>query len=154
MAIRQIRKNGDDILKKKSRIVERIDDRVLTLLDDMYETMTAANGVGIAAVQVGVLKRLAVIDTGEGPIYLINPKIVIAEGEREVSEGCLSVPGVYGIVMRPENVTVAALDREGKLQMYTAEEELLVKAFCHELDHLEGTLFLDKVIRFVEEDEE
>lgn len=154
MAIRFIREEGDDILRKKSREVTVFDERLHTLLDDMFDTMYSAEGVGLAAVQVGVLKRAIVIDTrGENEkLELINPVIVKTEGERKTAEACLSVPGVRGYVLRPEKVTVRALDRYGEEHEYTGEG-LLAQAFCHEIEHLDGGLFIDKVVEFIEDDE-
>lgn len=149
MALRNIRKLGDDILRKKCRPVETIDERILTLLDDMAETMYDANGVGLAAPQIGILKRIVVIDIGEGLIELINPEIVAVEGNVKDIEGCLSVPGKCGYVVRPETVTVSALDRNGEKVVITGKG-LLAKAFCHELDHLDGIVFVDKVTEYVE----
>ena len=145
MALRQIRKKGDEILYKKSKEVTSFDDRLAELLDDMYETMQASEGVGLAAPQVGVLKRCLVIDIGEGRIELVNPVIVKAEGEQVGQEGCLSIPDVWGDVKRPEKVTVSAFDRNGKkIEQYG--EALLAVALCHEIDHLNGELFDDKII--------
>ena len=149
MALRNIRKLGDDILRKKCRPVETIDERVLTLLDDMAETMYEANGVGLAAPQIGILKRIVVIDIGEGLIELINPEILSVEGNIKDLEGCLSVPGKCGYVVRPETVTVSALDRNGEKIVITGSG-LLAKAFCHEIDHLDGIVFVDKVTEYVE----
>ena len=149
MALRNIRKLGDDILRKKCRPVETIDERILTLLDDMAETMYNANGVGLAAPQIGILKRIVVIDIGEGLIELINPEIVSVEGNVKDIEGCLSVPGKCGYVVRPETVTVSALNRNGEKIIITGSG-LLAKAFCHELDHLDGIVFVDKVTEYVE----
>lgn len=151
MAIRNIRKLGDDILAKKCREVSEIDDKIKILLDDMKDTMYAANGVGLAAPQVGILKRIAVIDVGEGPIELINPVIIKTSGSQCNVEGCLSVPGKYGEVDRPEYVKVRALDRDG-MPFEVEGEELLAVALCHELDHLDGNVFVDKVIKYVEVD--
>jgi peptide deformylase len=149
MAIRMIRKEGDEILRKKSRDVGVIDERITQLLDDMLETMDSANGVGLAAVQVGVLKRVVVIDVGEGPIELINPVFMLQEGEQNEAEGCLSVPEKFGEVKRPNKVIVEAMDRHG--ERFTVEGEgLLAIALCHELDHLDGILFIDKVTKFIE----
>lgn len=150
MAIRLIRKEPDEVLRKTSREVTVFDDRLAQLLDDMYDTMYDAGGVGLAAVQVGILKRAVVVDTREeGERYeLVNPKLVYKKGEREVSEGCLSVPGVSGYVKRPEKVIVRAQDRHGE----TFEVEatgLLAQAFCHEIEHLDGGLFIDKVTEFI-----
>ena len=147
MAIRNIRLEKDEILKKKSREIEVIDDKIQTLIDDMIETMYKYNGVGLAAVQVGVLKRVVVIDVedGEGVRVLINPKITKTKGEQEVDEGCLSFPNQYAKVIRPKEVTVEALDRSGKKIVIRAKD-LLAQAICHELDHLEGITFVDQMI--------
>lgn len=153
MAIREIVKRGDPILSKRCREVERIDQRILQLLDDMKETMHAANGVGLAAPQVGILKRIAVIDIGNGPIELINPKIVAQSGKQVGAEGCLSVPGVCGEVERPMHVTVQALNRYGETVTLMGDE-LLARAFCHEIEHLDGKLFLSRVIRFLDSEED
>ncbi len=147
MAIRSIREEGDEILKKKSREIEEIDDRILELLDDMVETMHKYNGVGLAAVQVGVLKRAIVIDLydDKGPIKLINPVIIKEEGEQEVEEGCLSFPNKYAKLIRPAKVTVEALNEKGKKVKINAKE-LLAQALSHEIDHLNGIVFVDKMI--------
>ena len=147
MAIRNIRLEKDEILKKKSREIEVIDDKIQTLIDDMIETMYKYNGVGLAAVQVGILKRVVVIDIedGEGARVLINPKITKTKGEQEVDEGCLSFPNQYAKVIRPKEVTVEALDRSGKKIVIKAKD-LLAQAICHELDHLEGVTFIDQMI--------
>ncbi|EJP6470799.1 peptide deformylase [Clostridium botulinum] len=145
MAIRNIRKYGDDLLRKKSRKIEKIDDRILTLLEDMEETMYSADGVGLAAPQVGILKRVVVIDVGEGLIKLINPEIIETEGNETDVEGCLSVPGEQGEVERPYKVKVKALNEKGE-EIVLEGEGLLARAFCHEIDHLDGILFVDKVI--------
>jgi len=145
MALRNIRKLGDEILRKKSRKVEKIDDRIQVLLDDMLETMYKNNGVGLAGPQVGILKRIVVIDIGEGPIYLINPEIIEKSGSYIDEEGCLSVPGEQGPVERPYKVKVKALDREGN-EILVIGEELMARALCHEIDHLDGILFVDKVM--------
>ena len=147
MAIRNIRLEKDEILKKKSREVEIIDDKIQTLIDDMIETMYKYNGVGLAAVQVGILKRVVVIDIddGEGVRVLINPKITKIKGEQEVDEGCLSFPNQYAKVIRPKEVTVEALDRSGKKIIIKAKD-LLAQAIAHELDHLEGITFVDQMI--------
>lgn len=152
MAIRNIRKIGDEILRKKSRPVEEIDSKIITLLDDMADTMYHTQGVGLAAPQVGILKRIAVIDVGDGIIELINPEIIETSGEQTDKEGCLSVPGKYGIVSRPYKVTVRATDRDGNLFEITGEG-LLARAFCHEIEHLDGYLFVDKVTEYVEVDD-
>ena len=150
MAIREIREKGDEILYKKCKAVVKFDEKLHILLDDMYETMQSRDGVGLAAPQVGILKRAVVIDVGDGKIELINPEIVEESGEQTGSEGCLSVPGVFGEVTRPNVVTVKAQDRNGKWFKITGKE-LLARAFCHEIEHLDGKLFLDRVIRFIDE---
>ena len=151
MAIRKVLTIPDDndFLRKKSRDVTMIDDRILTLLDDMKETLYAENGVGLAAPQVGILRRVVVIDVGEGLIELINSVIVYKKGEQINAEGCLSIPGRSGTVSRPEKVRVRAIDRNNK--EFTIEGEgLLAIALCHEIDHLNGTLYVDKMIAEVE----
>ena len=150
MAIRQIRKKNDEILYKKCKTVEKFDNKLAILLDDMYDTMRERDGVGLAAPQVGILKRVVVIDIGEGKIELVNPTIIKEEGLQSGNEGCLSVPGVFGIVERPNKVTVKAQDRNGN-EITVTGEELLARALCHECEHLEGKLFLDRVIEFVED---
>ena len=147
MAIRNLRLEGDEILYKKSKEVDVIDDRTQELIDDMIETMHKYNGVGLAAVQVGVLKRIVVIDLydDKGPIVLINPKILKTKGEQEVEEGCLSFPNKFAKIIRPAEVVVEYTDREGKKVKLKAKE-LLAQAICHEYDHLEGELFVDKII--------
>ena len=150
MAIRQIREKDDDILYKKCKEVTKFDKKLGILLDDMYDTMKDRDGVGLAAPQVGILKRAVVIDIGEGRIELVNPVIISEEGSQTGNEGCLSVPGVFGEVERPNRVTVKAQDRFGEEFTITGEE-LLARAFCHECEHLEGKLFLDRVIKFVED---
>ncbi|WP_195538660.1 peptide deformylase [Eubacterium maltosivorans] len=150
MAIRQIRKLPDDILHKKCRPVETINERTLELIKDMTETMyQLPNCGGLAANQVGVLKRVVVIDVGEGLYQLVNPKIIEAEGERVVVEGCMSSPDVWGKVKRPERVVVEYTTPEGEVLQKEAEG-LLAKCFCHELDHLDGIFFTDKVIEYVD----
>ena len=140
MALRNIVKEGDDILNKKCRPVQKFDKKLAILLEDMAETMRNANGVGLAAPQVGILRRVVVIDIGEGLIERVNPKIIAFSGEQEGSEGCLSFPGQWGIVKRPNYVKVKAQDRNG--EEFTIEgKELLARAFCHELDHLDGVVF-------------
>ncbi|NLD47351.1 MAG: peptide deformylase [Clostridiaceae bacterium] len=146
MALRKVMNYIDDeILRKKSKLVEKVDDKLLTLLDDMVETMHSSNGVGLAAPQVGILKRVIVVDVGEGIIKLINPEIVALEGEQLDSEGCLSIPGIAGEVKRPEKVRVKALDETGN-NIVLEGEGLLARAFCHEIDHLDGILFIDKIV--------
>jgi len=148
MAIRRIRKDGDEILRKKSKEVKKIDDKILTLLDDMAETMYHNDGVGLAAPQIGILKRVVVIDVNDekGLIELINPEIIHAEGEQCETEGCLSIPGLYGEVKRPEKVIVKALNRKGE-EITIEGTKLLAIALCHEIDHLDGILFTDKAIK-------
>ena len=140
----------NELLRKKSREVEVIDERILTLLDDMAETMYDANGVGLAAPQVGVLKRIVVIDIGDGLIELINPVITYKKGEQIGPEGCLSVPGKTGTVSRPEKVKVRAKNRNGE-EINIEGEGLLAVALCHEIDHLSGTLYIDNVIAYIED---
>ena len=153
MAILNILKDTDPTLRKTSREVTEITPRILTLLDDMKDTMRAANGCGLAAVQVGILRRIVVIETEEsGYIELINPKIVAYSGRQQEAEGCLSVPGRWGITDRPMHVTVKALNRKGEEVTYTGKD-LLARAFCHELDHLDGKLFTDHAIRMLSRDE-
>ena len=143
MAKLKIVKIGDDVLRKKCRPVEEITPKILTLLDDMAETMRAAEGVGLAAPQVGILRRVVVIEVEEGKlIELINPRIIAYSGEQEGQEGCLSVPGKWGVVRRPMHVTVRATDRHGK-EFDITGSELLARAFCHEIDHLDGKLYVD-----------
>ena len=146
MAIRNIVKNGDPVLRKVCRSVLSFDDKLATLLDDMIETMDYAEGVGLAAPQVGILRRVCVIDVGDGPIELVNPAIISEEGEQVGNEGCLSIPGQSGIVKRPMKVTVKAQDRNGNTFEITGEE-LLARALCHEIDHLNGIMYIDKVLR-------
>lgn len=147
MAIRNIRKNGDEVLRKKSRAVEKVDKKIKELVKDMLETMYKNNGVGLAAPQVGILKRVVVIDLydNNGPIVLINPEIIKEKGEQEVEEGCLSFPNQFAKIIRPAEVTVKALDEDGK-EIKIKAKELLAQAISHEVDHLEGILFVDKII--------
>ncbi len=145
MALRNIRINGDEILRKKSRKVEEINDRIHCILDDMLETMYHAEGVGLAAPQVGILKRLVVIDIGEGPIKLVNPEIKEFSGSCIDYEGCLSVPNEQGKVDRPERVTITAKNEKGE-DIEITGEGFLARAICHELDHLDGVLYIDKII--------
>lgn len=144
MALRNIRKFGDDVLRKKCREVEEIDNRLLTLIEDMKETMYDADGVGLAAPQVGILKRLFVIDIGEGPLVFINPEIIETSGSQVDEEGCLSLPGETEEVMRPNYVKARALNEKGE-EFEIEAEELLARAILHEYDHLNGTLFIDRV---------
>lgn len=147
MAKLKIRKAGDEILRKICRPVEEITPRILTLLDDMTETMRAADGCGLAAPQVGVLRRMAVVEVEEGNVIeLINPRIIATAGEQQESEGCLSIPGRYGITRRPKHVTVRALNRKGET-FEVSGSDLLARALCHEIDHLDGRLFTDVAIR-------
>ena len=152
MALRNIVKVGDDVLRKKCRPVTMIDPKIHQLLDDMAQTMHEANGVGLAAPQVGLLKRIVVIDIGEGVIELINPEIIAQSGEQTGLEGCLSLPGKWGIVTRPNRVRVRAQDRDGK--WFEAEAEgLTARAFCHEIEHLDGHLFIEHIDHFLTDEE-
>ena len=143
MAIRNILKDNEPLLRKKCREVENIDDRIITLLDDMKETLAVSNGVGLAAPQVGILRRVIIVDTGDEILELINPVIVKQSGHQDSLEGCLSVPGIRGHVDRPKKVTVQGFDREGNLMEYKAQD-FVATIFCHETDHLDGILFTDK----------
>ena len=143
MAIRQIREIGDEILTKQCKEVKKMSLRTRILIGDMLETMYDRYGVGLAAPQVGILKQIVVIDVGEGPIVLINPEIVETSGEQTGEEGCLSVPGKWGIVTRPNHVKVRALNQDME-QVELEGEGLLARAFCHEIDHLSGQLYVDK----------
>lgn len=149
MAIRKIVILGEDeVLRKKCRKVEKFDDKLAALLDDMAETMYDANGAGLAAPQVGILRRVVTIDVGEGLIELVNPEIIDAVGKKVDVEGCLSVPGRAGMVERPEKVTVRAQNRKGETFEITGVE-MLAKCLCHELDHLDGVVYVDKMIEDV-----
>ncbi len=149
MAKLKILKVGDEALRKVCRPVDEITPRIQRLIDDMIETMHTADGVGLAAPQVGVLRRIAVIETpDEGLFVLINPKIIAYSGEQESEEGCLSVPGRWGVTKRPMHVTVRALNRRGETVDITGSG-LLAKAFCHEIDHLDGKLYID-IARMIE----
>lgn len=151
MAIRNIVKYGEEVLKKKARPVDKIDDRIITLIDDMLETMRNADGVGLAAPQVGILKRIVVIEVEDKVYELINPVIVERSEKTAVNnEACLSCPGVTAAVERPLKVTVEALDRNGKKQRYTGEG-LLCMAFCHEIDHLDGLTIVDTAKEFIDD---
>ncbi len=144
MALRTIRLQGDPVLEKRCREVTEITPKIRELIEDMKDTMYDANGVGLAGPQVGVLKRIVVIDVGEGPIVMVNPKIVETAGEQTGDEGCLSLPGKAGTVTRPNYVKARAYDEN--MQQYEIEgEELLARAICHELDHLEGHLYTELV---------
>lgn len=159
MAIRKIREMGEAVLNKTSKEVTSMTGRTQVLIDDMIDTMYESMGVGLAAPQVGILKKIVVIDVGEGPIVLINPEIIETSGEQQGEEGCLSVPGKSGLVTRPNYVKVRALDREMNEQILEGEE-LLARAFCHEIDHLDGKLYVDLVegelhdVNYAEEIEE
>ena len=144
MAIRKTREMGDDVLTKVCKEVEKVTPRTKVLIDDMFDTMYDAMGVGLAAPQVGVLKRIVTIDVGEGPILLINPEIIETSGEQTGEEGCLSVPGKSGVVTRPNYVKVRAFDEDMK-EIVLEGEGLLARAFCHEIDHLDGHLYVEKV---------
>lgn len=158
MALRQIRIAGDPVLGKKCREVAEITPKIRQLIDDMLETMYEANGVGLAGPQVGVLKRIVTIDTGEGPLVMINPRIIESSGSQTGEEGCLSLPGKVGTVTRPEYVKAVAFDE--KMHEYEIEaHELLARAICHELDHLDGHMYMELVedglhdVQYAEEDE-
>lgn len=154
MGMRNIMKLGDDSLRKVCKPMQKFDLRLWLLLRDMADTMYKANGVGLAAPQVGILRRVVVVDIGDGLIELINPEIIATEGEQEGPEGCLSLPGRQGFVRRPNKVTVRAQDRNGKPFEITGEG-FLARAFCHELDHLDGVLYIDKMdYEIFDEDEE
>jgi peptide deformylase len=144
MAKRIIRELGEDVLRKNAKEVKKIDEKILQLLDDMAETMYDANGVGLAAPQIGILKKIVVIDIGNGLYELINPVILEATGEQTGNEGCLSVPGKMGTVTRPNFVKVEYTNREGE-RIIVEGEELMARALCHEIDHLSGILYVDKV---------
>ena len=149
MALLTIVKEGDEILRKKCREVEKITPRIKTLIEDMIQTLHEAQGAGLAAPQVGVLKRIAIVETEEDEtIVLINPKIVAYFGEQEELEGCLSIPGKWGVTKRPMGVTVNAIDIDGNPVTYTGTG-LKARAFCHEIDHLDGILFKDKAVRML-----
>ena len=152
MALRKIICIEDELLRKKSRPVEKFDEKLHRLLDDMAETMYNANGVGLAAPQVAVLRRVVVMDCGDGLIEMVNPEILETEGEQDGPEGCLSVPGKYGLTRRPAKVTVRAENRKGEKFEYTATG-LLGRCLCHEYDHLDGILYTDKVVRMLDPDE-
>ena len=146
MAIREIRMQDDEILRKKSKEVTAFDERLEELLDDMVDTMHENNGVGLSAVQVGILKRVIVVDIYDGnePLKIVNPRIVKTKGEKECDEGCLSFPNEFAKVLRPEEVTVEGVDSKGK-KMKIKAKGLLAQALCHEIDHLEGVLFIDRM---------
>ncbi|HCL4549801.1 peptide deformylase [Clostridium botulinum] len=149
MALRQIRLFDDEILRKESKVVEIVDDKIRQILNDMADTMyNTENGGGLAAPQVGILKRLVVIDMGQGLIKLVNPKIIKQEGTQEVIEGCLSIPNKFVRLIRPAKVTVQALNENGEEIILTGTGDL-AKCFCHEIDHLEGILFTDLVTEYI-----
>ncbi len=152
MAIRNILTSEDETLKKVSKVVTLFDERLHILIDDMKDTLLSANGVGLAAPQIGMLKRIFIVYIEDKWIEVINPIIMSFSGEQISSEGCLSCPGIFGITKRPLKVTIKYQDRYGKVYKKTGTE-LLAKAFCHEVDHLNGELFLNKVIRFLTPDE-
>lgn len=147
MAIRIVRENGDEILRKKSREVEVVDEKIKQILEDMVETLHSYNGVGLAGPQIGLLKRLVVIDLydDKGPLKLVNPKIIKQKGEQEVEEGCLSFPNQFAKIIRPAEVVIEAMDENGK-KIKIKGTGLLAQAISHELDHLDGILFVDKII--------
>lgn len=154
MALRNIREVGDDVLRKKCKPVEKIDDRLRQLLKDMAETMYDADGAGLAAPQVGILKRVAVIDMGKGLINLINPEIIEAEGTQKVVEGCLSIRNEsgelkWGRLIRPAKVKVKALNEKGEEVLISGEGDM-AKCLCHEIDHLDGILFIDKALEIID----
>ncbi|HBA04576.1 MAG TPA: peptide deformylase [Clostridium sp.] len=149
MALRKIRLSNDEILRKKSKVVEKVDDRIRLILNDMADTMyNTENGGGLAAPQIGILKRLVVLDMGQGLIKLVNPKIIYKEGEQKVVEGCLSIPDTWGKLKRPAKVIVQALDEKGEEVTFTGTGDL-AKCFCHEIDHLDGILFTDLVTEYI-----
>ena len=152
MGLRNIVKEGDETLRKRSREVTVFDRRLSDLLNDMTETLKSADGIGLAAPQVGVLKRVVVIIYDGNVLELVNPEIIDHSGEQQDIEGCLSIPGVYGITKRPMTVKVRARDRHGKVRRYTGSG-LLARAFCHEIDHLDGILFTDSLVRYLTEEE-
>ena len=152
MAIRNIVQFGDNVLNKECRPVEKFDAKLAELLEVMKETLADANGAGLAAPQVGILRQVCVVDAGDGPIELVNPEIIATEGEQNGAEGCLSYPGEYGLVKRPMKVTVRAQDRQGNWFERTGEG-LCARAFCHEIDHLHGVLFTAKVSRMLTPEE-
>lgn len=153
MAILNIVKEGDDVLRKICRPVDKITPRILSLLDDMLQTLHKANGAGLAAPQVGILRRIAIVEVEEGTVYeLINPEIIHREGSQNEVEGCLSIPNEWGVTDRPEKVTVRAMNRHGEI--YTVEARgLLARAFCHEIDHLDGIMFKDHAIHMLTPEE-
>ena len=152
MALRNIVKEGDPILTKKCRPYEKFDQTLRDLLDDLIETLEDSGGVGLAAPQVGVMRRCCVIDVGDGPIEFVNPEIIETEGEQEVQEGCLSCPDQFGIIIRPKHVKTRYFDRNGK-ECIIEGDDLFAQAMCHEFDHLDGIIFKSKVIRMLTDEE-
>ena len=152
MAVMKIYRMGDDVLRKKAHEVKEINRRTVALIKDMAETMYAADGCGLAAPQVGVLRRIVVIDVGEGLVELINPVILEASGHQEGPEGCLSLPGKHGTVARPDHVKVRALDRKGR-EFELEADGFFARAVCHELDHLDGVLYVDHLIGELEDND-
>ena len=152
MAILNIIKEGDPTLRKECRVVSEITPRIITLLDDMRETLTDADGAGLAAPQVGVLRRIALVDDGNRIHELINPEIIESDGIQNELEGCLSVPGVWAVTERPMKVTVKAIGRDGK-EFTVTGEGLAARAFCHEIDHLDGKLFTDNAVHILTPEE-
>lgn len=153
MAVRQLRLYDDESLRKQCKKVENVNDRIRELLDDMMDTLhSVENGAALAANQVGILKRLVVVDYGEYYLKLVNPEIIESEGEQECIEACLSFPGKFGKTIRPQKVTVKALDENGEEVVLVGEDEM-AKCFCHELEHLDGEVFLDKAVDMIEETE-
>lgn len=152
MAMRNIVTKEQELLRKKSRPVEKFDEKLAQLVEDMIETMNEADGVGLAAPQVGLLRRVVVIDVGEGPMELVNPEILSREGEEDVVEGCLSFPGEFGFVTRPYKVKVRYQDRTGQV-LEKEGEDLFARCVCHELDHLDGVLFVDKASQILTKEE-
>ena len=149
MALRQLRYEGDEILRKKCKKVEEVDDHIRMILDDMLDTLhNTEDGAAIAAPQIGILKRLVVIDMGTGIIKLVNPEIIEEKGIQECVEGCLSIPNKYGNTIRPNKVTIKALNENGEEIILTGRGEM-AKCFCHEIDHLDGILFIDKVTKWL-----
>ena len=154
MALKEIRKEGDEVLRGKCKPVTEITPRIRQHLDDLVDTLqSVGNGAGLAAPQIGILRRLIVVDTPDGLLRLVNPEIVEAQGEHEVEEGCLSVPGVWGRLKRPVSVKVRALNENGEQLELSAQDDM-AKCFCHEIDHLDGILFIDKVTEFLGDDED
>ncbi len=151
MAIREVITEPNDMLRKKTRLVENFDEKLHTLLDDMLDTMYDKDGVGLAAPQISILRRICVIDIGDGPIELVNPEIIKTWGKQNETEGCLSCPNVWGVTDRPRKVKVRAFDRNG-MPFEIVGEDLLARALCHEIDHLDGVLFTDHVISYIGED--